>query len=63
MPPALMDALPLLVSVLRDSMETNVSTTSTNARMQHVSMAEHVSTALINTHVPAKRDLPDSAVN
>ena len=63
MPPALMDALPLLVSVLMDSMETNVSTTSTNARMQHVSMAGHVSTALINTHVPAKRDLPDSAVN
>ena len=63
MPPALMDALPLLVSVLMDSMETNVSTTSTNARMQHVSTAEHVSMALINTHVPAKRDLPDSAVN
>ena len=63
MPPALMDALPLLVSALMDSMETNVSTTSTNARMQHVSMAEHVSTALINPHVPAKRDLPDSAVN
>ena len=63
MPPALMDALPLLVIALMDSMETNVSTTSTNARMQHVSMAEHVSTALINTRVPAKRDLPDSAVN
>ena len=63
MPPALMDALPLLVSALMDSMATNVSTTSTNARMQHVSMEERVSTALINTHAPAKRDLPDSAVN